>query len=158
MTRLFTIGVYGRTEREFFDTLQKARIDTFCDIRDRRGVRGAEYAFVNSARLQAKLARLGIAYHHFRELAQDAAARAVQLKEDAAAGKGQRTRVTVGEAFKAAYAARVLARFDTAAFVERLGGARRVVLFCVEGAHTACHRSLLAERIQADAGVPVTHL
>ncbi len=42
---IFTIGVYGSTEQQFFDKLIENRIDTFCDIRQRRGVRGKEYAF-----------------------------------------------------------------------------------------------------------------
>jgi len=45
----YTIGVYNSTEKEFFDKLTKNNIDTFCDIRQRRGVRGSKYAFVNIA-------------------------------------------------------------------------------------------------------------
>ncbi|GHT08753.1 hypothetical protein AGMMS49525_17880 [Bacteroidia bacterium] len=56
--RLYTIGVYGSTEKEFFNKLVENRIDTFCDIRQRRGVRGSEYAFVNNNYLQRKLAAL----------------------------------------------------------------------------------------------------
>lgn len=51
----FTIGVYNSTENEFFNKLTQNNIDTFCDIRQRRGVRGAKYSFVNSNRLQEKL-------------------------------------------------------------------------------------------------------
>ncbi len=50
----FTIGVYNSSEKEFFDKLLENNIDTFCDIRQRRGVRGAKYSFVNSNRLQQK--------------------------------------------------------------------------------------------------------
>ncbi|MBK6496895.1 MAG: hypothetical protein IPG00_01480 [Saprospiraceae bacterium] len=50
----FTIGVYNSTEQVYFDKLTENRIDTFCDIRQRRGVRGANYAFVNRNRLQEK--------------------------------------------------------------------------------------------------------
>lgn len=60
--KIYTIGVYGSTEQEFFNKLIENRIDTFCDIRQRRGVRGSEYAFVNSNRLQNKLAELDIKY------------------------------------------------------------------------------------------------
>lgn len=42
----FTIGVYNSNENTFFKKLVDNRIDTFCDIRQRRGVRGAEYAFI----------------------------------------------------------------------------------------------------------------
>ena len=52
VTRLkfVTLGVYGFTPSAFFEALQRAGVDTFCDIRWRRGVRGREYAFANSAR------------------------------------------------------------------------------------------------------------
>ncbi|WP_349829476.1 hypothetical protein [Brevibacterium litoralis] len=39
------------------------------DVRQRRGVRGTEYAWANSRRLQAALAANGIDYRHHRELA-----------------------------------------------------------------------------------------
>ncbi len=51
--RIVTIGVYGFEEEEFFAALANARVDLFCDVRRRRGVRGARYAFANSQRLQA---------------------------------------------------------------------------------------------------------
>lgn len=50
----YTIGVYNSTENNFFNKITKNNIDTFCDIRQRRGVRGAKYKFVNSIRLQKK--------------------------------------------------------------------------------------------------------
>ncbi len=53
--KIYTIGVYGSTEEEFFGKLTKSKIDLFCDIRQRRGVRGRQYAFVNSSYLQKKL-------------------------------------------------------------------------------------------------------
>jgi len=43
-----TIGVYGWDAERFFAALKAAQVDTFCDIRDRRGVRGAEYAFATA--------------------------------------------------------------------------------------------------------------
>ncbi len=42
----FTIGVYNSSENEFFNKLTENHIDTFCDIRQRRGVRGSQYSFV----------------------------------------------------------------------------------------------------------------
>ena len=46
--KIYTIGVYGSSEEEFFGKLTESKIDLFCDIRQRRGVRGRQYAFVNS--------------------------------------------------------------------------------------------------------------
>ena len=59
-------------------------VDTFCDLRARRGVRGREYAFANSQRLQARLAELGIRYVHRLDLAPSAATRSQQHAADAA--------------------------------------------------------------------------
>ncbi len=60
----YTIGVYASTEHEFFQKIIDNEIDTFCDIRQRRGVRGAKYSFANSNRLQQRLIELDIKYTH----------------------------------------------------------------------------------------------
>lgn len=44
MIEIFTIGVYNSTEESYFGKLMDAKIDLFCDIRQRRGVREA---FIN---------------------------------------------------------------------------------------------------------------
>ena len=67
--KIYTIGVYNSTEQQFFSKLIDNNIDTFCDIRQRRGVRGSEYAFVNSNYLQTKLKELDIKYAHILDLA-----------------------------------------------------------------------------------------
>ena len=66
---IYTIGVYGASENEFFQKLIDNKIDSFCDIRRRRAVRGSQYAFANSQRLQEKLAGLSIKYLYEIELA-----------------------------------------------------------------------------------------
>ena len=159
LTKLVTLGVYGATADTFFRTLQGARVDTFCDIRFRRGVRGAEYAFVNSQRLQQRLGELGIRYLHFRELAPSQELRGRQYETDAASGIAKRQRTELSENFIQGYEAGCLAAFDSRKFVEGLGPEARVAaLFCVERAPAACHRSLLAERLRRDLGVEVVHL
>ena len=67
--RIYTIGVYGSTEEDFFGKLTRSKIDLFCDIRQRRGVRGRQYAFVNSSYLQKKLSGLGIGYLYEKRFA-----------------------------------------------------------------------------------------
>lgn len=157
--KFVTIGVYGWSESAFFDALQTAHVDTFCDVRWRRGVRGSEYAFVNSARLQRKLGELGIRYLHFRELAPTPALRQRQLEADKAAGTAKRKRTALSESFIAAYEAEHLSTFDARRFVAQLGaGAQVVALFCVEREPAACHRSLLAQRLRQELGTTVTHL
>ena len=68
LPKIVTIGVYGYGEETFFQSLREAGVDAFCDIRNRRGVRGATYAFANSKRLQNRLLKLEIQYHHLPEL------------------------------------------------------------------------------------------
>jgi uncharacterized protein (DUF488 family) len=151
-----TIGAYGWSADAFFDALVGAGVTCFCDVRARRGVRGPEYAFANSSRLQARLGALGIAYEHRPELAPSAGLRAGLAQADAAAGIRRRARTRLDPAFAAAYAAERLDGLDAAAFLAEHAG-RTVCLFCVEREPAACHRSLVAERL-ADAGARVRHL
>ena len=156
MAEVLTIGAYGWNAETFFDALVRERVGTFHDLRRRRGIRGPEYAFANSARLQARLGELGIAYRHRLELAPSTAIRQGQYAEDTRLGVGKRDRSQLGEAFKAAYAAECLDSFDPARFLAD-AGAGPICLFCVELAPAACHRSLVAEKLSG-CGVTVRHL
>ena len=100
--RLATIGAYGFSEGRFFDALQRAGVDTFVDIRQRRGVRGSEYAFVNSTRLQNKLAEIGIRYVHELDLAPTAEIRQVQRDADASSATSKRDRSRLSPEFASA--------------------------------------------------------
>lgn len=155
---LVTIGAYGKSESEFFDALGRAGVDLFCDIRQRRGVRGSQYAFANSARLQAGLAARGIAYKYVPQLAPTTAIREQQYEADQQQGITKRTRMQLGDTFKQLYIREILDRFDAKDFRESLGTAQRVALFCVEGTHAACHRSLVSDRLHSEWSVPVEHL
>ncbi len=158
--QIVTIGVYGFSEQAFFEKLRAAGVDTFCDIRRRRGVRGREYAFANSGRLQKRLAELRIRYLHFRDLAPSPELRKRQSAADKAAGIAKRKRAALGEAFIAGYRD-ARSGFDSRKFIESLGPQTGVAaLFCVERDPAACHRSLLAERLQEDLGadIEVAHL
>jgi uncharacterized protein (DUF488 family) len=156
---LVTIGVYGSDEASFFGALQQAGVDTFVDVRARRGVRGAAYAFANSQRLQARLAELGIRYVHRPDLAPSPEARGQQYAVDKTNRTAKRQRTVLDPAFAAAYRQERLAGFDSRQFVAGLGPEARVVaLFCVEREPAACHRSLLATRLRRDLGLAVRHL
>ena len=157
--RLFTIGAFGFTESGFFDALTGAGIGLLCDLRRRRGVRGIEYAFVNSARLQKRLADLGIRYVHALELAPPESIRAIQSEADKAARTAKRSRTELSEAFVSAYSEERLSEFDSRAFIDRLGAdSAAIAFFCVEREPSACHRSIVVERIARDLGMEVTHL
>jgi uncharacterized protein (DUF488 family) len=64
-----TIGVYGFTAGSFLDALSEADVALLLDVRQRRGVRGSEYAWANSLRLQAALAEASVDYRRHPELA-----------------------------------------------------------------------------------------
>jgi uncharacterized protein (DUF488 family) len=156
---ILTIGVYGFNADQFFDTLITAKVDLFCDIRARRGLRGSEYAFANSTRLQARLGALAIPYKHIKSLAPPQAVRDAQQEEDKRAGTKKRLRQELGEAFKTCYTNTCLARIDPWIFVtEELGESRRPLFFCVERSPHACHRSLVADALSQGLDIPVEHL
>ena len=87
-----TIGVYGATLEAFLRALREADVRVLIDVRQRRGVRGSEYAWANSARLQSALGEAGIEYRHHKELAPTTELRQLQYREDAKAGVGKRSR------------------------------------------------------------------
>lgn len=157
--KLLSIGVYGFDEKHFFDALVAARVDLFCDVRARRGLRGSEYAFANAGRLTRRLNEIGISYVHLKDLAPTAEIRDAQHAEDARLGNAKRSREMLGEVFKTQYAGKVLSGLDANLFLAtRTRDARRPVFFCVERAPAACHRSLLIAELSHQTGLPVEHL
>lgn len=157
--RFFTIGVYNRSEKDFFDELIENSIDTFCDIRQRRGLRGSKYKFVNSQRLQAKLDELDVDYAHIKELAPTKEIRDLQKEADLKENQSKRSRSSLGTVFKEAYKERILKHYDFEGLLEELEkkGASNVVFFCVEENPEACHRSLVTDKLE-ELGYPVQHL
>ncbi len=156
----FTIGVYNSTENDFFEKLTQNNIDTFCDIRQRRGVRGAKYSFVNSNRLQEKLNDLGIKYGYIQDLAPTTEIRELQKKIDAEKGELKTERQELGTVFVIEYKNKILGNFDFDIFFENLDniGANRVALFCVEEHPEACHRSIVANKLADNFNYKITNL
>lgn len=130
----FTIGVFNSSEEEFFNKLTGNKIDTFLDIRQRRGVRGSKYDFVNSVQLQKKLASLNINYVYFKDLAPTIKIRELQKRADRISGEVNTKRSTLGSVFALEYRKQILEAFnyDQLFSFLRDSGAERVVLFCVE--------------------------
>lgn len=155
----YTIGVYNATEQEYFDKLTKNEIDTFYDIRQRRGMRGAKYSFVNSQKLQSKLNDLNIQYAHIIDLAPTTEIRDLQKEADSQQRKLKRDRGELGKVFKNAYKSKILSNYDFEYFIEKLEEIRanRVVLFCVEEKPQACHRSLVTDKLES-LGYNIAHL
>lgn len=156
---LYTIGGYGFTEDAFFKCLLSAGVDVFCDIRQRRGMRGRAFAFLNSARLQDRLGSIGIHYLHLKEFAPTDSIRARQKAADARLGIQKRSREVLGCEFADSYRSEILTAHTQHGFLLSLPSAGiRPCLFCVERQHEACHRSLMSEWISNEIHVPVIHL
>lgn len=156
---IVTIGVYGFDEQSFFHALLDAKVDTFCDIRLRRGMRGSTYAFVNSTYLQKRLGELGIRYLHIKELAPNQDIRDKQQQADKKLGIAKRTRKELVQVFIQAYEQECLANFDSNEFIKQVGQDAKVIgLFCVEREPEACHRSLAAKHLAKDLELQVGHI
>jgi len=167
---IYTIGVYGSTEESFFAALAEHDIQLFIDIRARRGMRGSKYSYVNSTALQAKLKHFGIYYAHLKELAPTREIRALQWQADREADTKKRDRTGLSQSYIKAYRVEILKsrkrkpeqKLSSEYLLNRakeLAGfpadqpLHRVVLFCVEGNHNACHRWLVADKLRKDFGL-----
>jgi uncharacterized protein (DUF488 family) len=157
MPSIATIGVYGFDRSSFLAALATAKADLVLDVRQRRGVRGSEYAWANARRLQAALAEAGIGYSHLPELAPTTALRELQYREDERLGEGKRSRSVLAPEYVRLYTEEILDRVDLEPIV-RWVGASRAALLCVERDPEACHRSLIAARLASDWNLDVTNL
>ncbi len=158
MRRAVTIGVYDWDLQHFLDALDAADVRLLLDVRQRRGVRGREYAWANSVRLQAALAAAGVAYEHHRELAPTTELRQLQYAADARSGVGKRSRIELAPEYRDRYTREILNHVDLAPLVAALPADGATAILCVEADPEACHRSLIAERLAADHGVAITDL
>ncbi len=156
--RIATVGVYGATLPRFLDALRSADVALLLDVRQRRGVRGREYAWANSLRLQAALRDAQIAYRHEIALAPTTELRQLQYREDARLKEGKRSRSVLADAYRHRYVEEILDRFDLDELVSTLPSEGRTALLCVERDARACHRSLIAERLRERHGASVVEL
>ncbi|MDP8240250.1 MAG: DUF488 domain-containing protein [Candidatus Hatepunaea meridiana] len=149
---IYTIGVYAKTEDDFFNALTDNRIRILVDVRNRRGMRGAKYKFVNSIYLQKKLDELGIAYLHAKAFSPNAELRDIQKAQDKQDKTLKSQRKVMAPAFVEEYKRSVLANQsieDLMTEIKTITGEEdpRLCLFCVEASAEACHRSIIAEAI-----------
>lgn len=158
MRRIVTIGVYRWDLDRFLASLHGAEVRTLLDVRQRRGVRGREYAWANSRRLQDALSAAGIAYRHHPELAPSTELRHLQYAEDDRLGVGKRSRVELAAVYRERYTDEILNRADLAPVLAELPQRGAAALFCVEADPEACHRSIIAERLAMAHGVAVSDL
>src|SRR4051812_8636113 len=153
-----TIGVYGSTVERFLAALRAADVRLVVDVRQRRGVRGSEYAWANSLRLQAALRAAGIGYSHWLSLAPTTDLRRLQYAEDARQGVGKRSRSELASEYVEGYTREILDEADLEGLVDVLPARGAAALLCVERDPEACHRALIAARLEDEFGVAVEHL
>jgi uncharacterized protein (DUF488 family) len=158
MRTVATVGVHGSTLERFLAALSETDVGQLIDVRQRRGVRGSEYAWANAQRLQNALAGAGIDYRHHKELAPTTELRQLQYREDTRAGVGKRSRESLAPEFVERYAREVFDHVDLAAIVAEMPADAASALFCVERDPEGCHRSLIAERLAEEFGFEVMHL
>jgi uncharacterized protein (DUF488 family) len=150
-----TIGVYDFDATTFIRALDSAGVTQLIDIRQRRGVRGTEYAWANAQRLQARLDEHGIAYEYHPELAPDTEMRQLQYRADDRQGVGKRSRARLAPEYVTAYTEEILDLMPLGPLIRRLPVQGIGALLCVEASAAACHRSLVAQRLAERHGFEV---
>jgi uncharacterized protein (DUF488 family) len=156
--RIATVGVYGFDARSFISALDAAGVTRIVDVRQRRGVRGPQYAWANSRRMQALLAEAHIGYEHHPELAPTTELRQLQYREDAVQGVGKRSRVRLSPQYIRSYTEEILDLVPLEPLARRLPVHGIAALLCVEATAQACHRSLVAQRLADRFGFEVIDL
>ncbi|SEF73290.1 Protein of unknown function, DUF488 [Nonomuraea solani] len=158
MLEMVTIGVYGFDGESFLRRLRHADVRLLLDVRQRRGVRGPEYAWANARRLRTALDQAGVAYEHHLELAPTTELRRLQYAEDDRQGVGKRSRRELAAEYARRYTTEILDRADLAPIVAALPSSGTAALLCVERDPEACHRSLIAQRMTERHDVTIEHL
>ena len=153
--RVATIGVYGFSAETFLAALAKAGVVRVLDVRQRRGVRGRQYAWANSRRLQALLAAAALGYRHLPALAPTTELRELQYRADERAGVGKRSREALAPEYVARYTREILDSAELGSVLALLPAAGLAALLCVERDPAACHRSLVAAALAAEHGAMV---
>jgi uncharacterized protein (DUF488 family) len=153
--QVVTIGVYEFDLPAFLAALRDHDVGLVIDVRQRRGVRGARYAWANARRLHAALAEAGIAYSHHRELAPTTELRHLQYAADDRLGVGKRSRDRIDPEYRKRYIREILDRADLDALVAETPTDGASALFCVEADPEACHRSLIADRLAERYGLRI---
>jgi uncharacterized protein (DUF488 family) len=158
MPVIATIGVYDFDGASFVTALDGASVTQVIDIRQRRGVRGTQYAWANSRRLQAWLAEAGIGYAYHPELAPDTELRHLQYREDDRRGEGKRSRRILAPEYVEQFNCEILDLVPLEPLIRRLPVHGIAALMCVEATAQSCHRSLVAGRLHDRFGFDVVDI
>lgn len=141
---LFTIGYEASTLPAVLASLKSAGVDLLIDV---RAVAASRKPGFSKKLLAASLGEAGIRYLHLQALGTPKPGR-----DAARAGR-------VGEMHRI-FRAHMAADRPQAELAQAKAAANgsRACLLCFELDHRACHRTLVAEMIQADTGQHVVHL
>jgi uncharacterized protein (DUF488 family) len=145
MKPLATIGYEDATVPRFLEALKEAEVDLLVDVRAVASSRRPGFA---KTRLAENVGSVGIEYLHLRGLGTPADGRAA-----ARAGRHEEMRAIFMEHMETPEAQEELERL---AKLVRSG--RRVCLLCLEADPAHCHRSMVAEALQARVPVEVRNL
>ena len=145
MTTLATIGYENATVPRFLDALKEAGVELLVDVRAVASSRRPGFA---KTKLAENVGSVGIEYLHLRGLGTPADGRAA-----ARAGRHEEMRAIFMEHMETSEAQDELERL-----AELVRSGRRVCLLCLEADPTHCHRSMVAEALQALVPVKVQNL
>lgn len=142
--RLFTIGYEGEPQAAVIDRLKAAGVRVLADV---RAVAASRRAGFSKTVLGSSLAEAGIEYVHLRDLGTPKAGRD-------AARKGH-----IAE-MREIFAEHMQEPPSQLAFerLREMAKDRPTALLCFEADPAGCHRSALAERLQAEDGFEVVNL
>ena len=141
---LFTIGYEATTPDGLVAALQAAGVAVVADVRALANSRKPGFA---KTALSQRLAQAGIEYWHLPALGTPAAGRAA-----ARAGRPAEMRRIFGAHMQGTEAQAALASVTARA------RGQKICLLCLEADPAGCHRTLVAEAMDADGGFAVTHL
>lgn len=142
---IWTIGHSTRTAKEFEDLIVANQITTLVDVRSFPSSR--RFPQFNQKQLSEQLGRLGIAYHHIRELG----------------GRRSPSPVSKNIAWKNASFRAYADHMETPEFkagiteLLKLAAASATTIMCAESLWWKCHRSLIADYLKAH-GHEVIHI
>jgi len=100
----------------------------------------------------------GIAYEHREDLAPSTELRQLQYREDDRLGVGKRTRAELAPEYARRYLREILDQVDLEELLASMPADSVTALLCVERDPEACHRSLIAARLEADYGISLVHI
>ena len=97
---------------------------------------------------------------YIKDLAPTTEIRNKQKEADKVNKETKRQRQVLGEVFRSEYCSQILSKYDMHKLASELTemGVKNVVLFCVEEHAAACHRSLVAKRLNEVINTTITNL